>query len=79
MSMQAINYIETETQMTRMTWRVLYIAMAVLTFVFQIWVRSQQCVGLEACGLSYAKAAIWAVIWPTSWVVYLAGLLPRIF
>jgi hypothetical protein len=81
MSMLAINTIEMETQMTgmtRMNWRVLYIGMAALTFVFQIWVRSQQCVGLEACGLSYAKAAIWSAIWPGSWVVYLTGFVPSL-
>jgi len=53
-----------------------YTAMALITFTFQIWVRSFQCAGFENCGPSFAKAAVWAAIWPVSWIVYFAGLAP---
>ena len=59
----------------KMKWVAFYGAMALLTLLFQIWVRSSQCSGFEDCGLSFVKAAIWAVIWPASWVVYLAGFI----
>ena len=56
-------------------WVAFYGAMALLTLLFQIGVRSFQCSGFEGCGLSFVKAAVWAVIWPASWVVYLAGFI----
>lgn len=46
-----------------------YVAVAVATVIFQIWLRSGQCG--DACGLSYAKGAVWSVIWPVYWVYYL--------
>ena len=52
------------------SWLTLYVGMAVLTALFQIWVRSLQCAGLFDCGLSYAKGIVWAAIWPMSWIVY---------
>lgn len=51
-----------------------YVGMALATLLFQIWVRSYECVGLEGCGVSFVKAAVWSVIWPASWVVYIVGL-----
>lgn len=48
-----------------------YGVVAVLTLIFQLWVRSGVCG--DACTLSFAKAVAWAVIWPVSWIVYLAG------
>jgi hypothetical protein len=44
-----------------------YVAMACLTLIFQIWVRWDVCG--NACTISFAKAVVWAVIWPASWVV----------
>ena len=41
-----------------------YVIIAGLTLAFQIWARSGVCG--DACGLSYAKAVVWAVIWPAS-------------
>jgi hypothetical protein len=52
-----------------------YGAMALLTLLFQIWVRSSQCSGFEDCGLRFVKAAVWAAIWPASWAVYLPGVI----
>ncbi len=57
----------------RLLWA--YAAMAGFTFVFQIVVRSSYCDGLAACGLSFTKAAVWSVIWPASWAVYLPGVM----
>ena len=62
--------------MTRGTKRKLlyvYVAIAALTLVFQIGVRSSQCSG-GACALSYAKGVAWSVIWPVNWPLYLAGV-----
>ena len=59
-------------------WLYLYAGMAVLTLIFQVWVRSYQCTGIQDCGLSFAKAIVWSVIWPISWIVYLAGFLDRL-
>ena len=62
-------------RITGRKWLTLYVAMAVFTLIFQIWVRSYQCAGLQDCRLSFAKATVWSVIWPISWIVYLAGFL----
>ena len=63
---------------TRQKWFRPYLGMAVFTLVFQIWVRSYECAGMDGCGLSFAKAIVWSAIWPASWVVYIAGLPPVI-
>jgi hypothetical protein len=55
-------------------WLTLYGIIAILTLIFQIYVRSSQCA--PDCALSYLKAVVWAVIWPASWIVYLAGIIP---
>ena len=53
-------------------WPALYGLAALLTLIFQVYVRSSQCA--PDCALSYAKAVVWSSIWPASWVVYLAGI-----
>jgi hypothetical protein len=50
-------------------------AAAILTLIFQIYVRTGPCTLEGDCALSYAKAVVWAVIWPASWFVYLSGAL----
>jgi hypothetical protein len=50
-----------------------YVAVACLTLAFQIWVRSGVCG--DACALSFAKAVVWAIFWPLSWIVYIRGML----
>lgn len=47
-----------------------YVALAVLTLIFQVYVRMPQCSGTE-CAASMGKAVVWSVIWPASWFVYL--------
>jgi hypothetical protein len=49
-----------------------YAAMGFLTLIFQIYVRSSVCG--DECAISFGKAVVWAVIWPLSWIVYLAGV-----
>jgi len=51
----------------------LYVAIAALTLMFQLYVRYPDCSGIDGCGLSFAKAAVWSMIWPASWYVYLKG------
>jgi len=63
------------TSITSQKWFRPYLGMAVITLLFQIWVRSYQCTEI-GCGLSFAKAIVWSAIWPASWVVYVAGLPP---
>jgi hypothetical protein len=50
-----------------------YVAVACLTLVFQIWVRSGVCG--DDCTISFAKAVLWAIAWPLSWIVYVRGML----
>jgi hypothetical protein len=48
-----------------------YGVIAGLTLLFQIYVRYPACTGIDDCGVSFAKGAVWSVIWPASWYVYL--------
>lgn len=52
----------------------LYIALPLVTLAFQISVRAQGCAATETCAISFAKAVVWSVIWPASWVAYLRGV-----
>ena len=54
---------EATTKMAEQTWFRMYAGMALVTLVFQVWVRSYQCTGIQECGLSFAKAVVWSVIW----------------
>jgi hypothetical protein len=51
-----------------------YVGVAVLTLIFQIYVRAPQCAGVTGCAVSFIKGCIWSVIWPAGWIVYLRGL-----
>ena len=51
-----------------------YAIVAVLTLIFQIIVRVQQCAGTGSCVISFAKGFAWSVIWPAAWVAYLKGV-----
>ena len=59
------------TRQTRQFILGVYLAATIATLVFQVAVRSQACAGASNCALSYGKAAVWSVIWPASWAVYL--------
>ena len=54
-----------------------YGVVALVTLLFQWWVRLAQCEGAANCAVSFAKAVVWSAIWPASWIVYLAGFIPR--
>jgi hypothetical protein len=58
-------------------WIAAYVAIGVLTFLFQTWVRLDQCANVAGCAVSLAKGAAWSIIWPASWVVYAAGFFPQ--
>ena len=73
---EGVQFMKSATSITSQKWFRPYLGMAVITLLFQIWVRSYQCTGMDGCGLSFAKAIVWSAIWPASWVVYVAGLPP---
>ena len=50
-----------------------YVAIGLLTLVFQLRVRTGACAA--DCTLSYGKAVVWAVVWPLSWIVYMKGII----
>jgi hypothetical protein len=52
----------------------LYILAGLLTFAFQIGVRTNACETQSNCALSFSKAAVWSVVWPASWYVFLRGI-----
>jgi hypothetical protein len=53
-----------------------YIFAGLLTFAFQVGVRTAACEAQSNCILSYSKAAVWSVVWPASWYVFLVGIAP---
>jgi hypothetical protein len=57
-------------------WIAAYGAVALLTFLFQVWIRLPQCEGAGACAFSLLKGLFWALIWPTYWVIYLLSHSP---
>jgi hypothetical protein len=57
-------------------WIAAYGAVALLTFLFQIWIRLPQCDGAGPCAFSLLKGLFWALIWPTYWVIYLLSHSP---
>ena len=60
--------------LTKREWAALYIAAAVLTLASQIQARWNDCGVLVGCGLSLAKAVVWSIIWPLSWLINSVGL-----
>ena len=50
-----------------------YAAALLLTFVFQVFIRMQECMGPFACTVSLAKAVPWSILWPFYWIFYLNG------
>ena len=60
------------TRVMRIIWSC-YAIVLVLTFIFQIIVRSKDCTGLAQCAISLGKAVPWSVFWPFYWMFYLNG------
>jgi hypothetical protein len=52
----------------------LYSLAGLLTLISQIQVRLHDCEGAAGCGVSFAKGVAWSVLWPMSWLRYVAGL-----
>ena len=52
----------------------IYLAIAVLTLIFEIYVRTPQCAGMASCAVSYGKGVIWSIVWPAGWYVYVKGM-----
>lgn len=46
-----------------------YVAAALLTFLFQVYVRLGQCTGFGPCAISLVKGAVWSAVWPIYWPV----------
>jgi hypothetical protein len=57
-------------------WIAAYGVVALLTSLFQVWIRLPLCEGAGACAFSLLKGLIWSLIWPTYWVVYLLSHSP---
>jgi hypothetical protein len=47
----------------------LYVAVGIITMIFQIYYRYPRCSGAMECGLSFAKGVVWSVIWPAYWAI----------
>ena len=60
--------------LTKREWVVLYLGATLMTLTSQIYARLLDCDGLGGCGLSFAKAIVWSIIWPISWLRWLVGL-----
>jgi len=50
-----------------------YGVLALLTLLFQVFVRLQECDRITACAVSLAKSVVWAPMWPFYWIFYLNG------
>ena len=53
----------------------LYVVVAVITFVVQLYWRYPDCSGALGCGLSFAKGVVWSAIWPIYWWIMLPAVL----
>ena len=62
------------TQRATMLFRA-YAIVAVLTFIFQMFVRIPQCADTGGCAISVGKGLLWSIAWPAGWAVYLKGAL----
>jgi hypothetical protein len=49
-----------------------YAAAGLATFIFQIFLRIEQCTTFNACALTMAKALVWSAGWILYWPVYVA-------
>ena len=45
-----------------------YAIFAIHAFIYQAFVRLQQCIGIGECATSLIKGAVWSAIWPAYWV-----------
>ena len=47
---------------------VIYAIFALHSFLFQAFIRLEQCIGVAGCSESLAKDAAWSIIWPIYWL-----------
>jgi hypothetical protein len=48
---------------------------AVLTVVFETFIRLRACADTGGCTISLVKGFVWSIVWPAGWIVYLKGML----
>ncbi len=46
----------------------IYLVAGAQAFVYQAFIRLQQCMGAEECSITLAKGFVWSVIWPVYWL-----------
>ena len=52
-----------------------YVAIGVLTLIFELYIRLPVCTATIDCASSLIKGLYLSVGWPLGWIVYLKGLL----
>jgi len=45
----------------------IYAVLGLHAFLYQAFIRLEQCSGFGRCALSLAKDAVWSVVWPVYW------------
>jgi hypothetical protein len=45
-----------------------YAVFGLHAFLFQAFIRLEQCSGFGACSLSLVKDAVWSTVWPVYWL-----------
>jgi hypothetical protein len=48
-----------------------YLVVLLITLVFQIIIRLNECAGFASCATSLGKAVLWSMAWPFYWVFFL--------
>jgi hypothetical protein len=62
----------TLSMIAKMVWG--YVAIGVLTLIFEFYIRLPICTAANNCGSSLIKGLYLSVGWPLGWIVYLRGL-----
>jgi hypothetical protein len=52
-----------------------YIAIGVLTLIFELYIRLPVCMPTNDCASSIIKGFYLSVAWPVGWIVFLKGVL----
>lgn len=52
-----------------------YLYIAAGTFAYQLSLRYGECAGFAACVFSFAKGAIWSLVWPFYWINHATGFI----
>jgi hypothetical protein len=55
---------------TILKWLVgLYVVLAIITLIANVYYRSAICSGFDGCSVSYVKGVVWSAIWPAYWSI----------